>query len=566
MYRILQRYRLVRQIGNASNQTFIAVDEGQDPFVDCVVQQIWLRYHNLEELIEKTKLLQVVNSTQIPKVLAYFQFAENFYLVQEYIEGTNLNILLEQQGIFSEVQVWQILTAILPILQLIHRQNLIHGDIKPNNIIYKNINNLQFQPENLYLVDRASLITINNSNNIIIGSPEYSAEEQLEGKAVFSSDLYSLGVTCIYLLTHIPPFDLFDIANNQWVWRDYIQTPLSESLSKIIDKLIQKNVTNRFQTADEVMIAMGMAITTKTKQISTSSSEIIKIPVSSEINSLALAPDNQLLAVAHDNKTIALWDINTQQELHRVIAHTQAVKSVSFSPNGKFFASASDDKTIKIWNSNTYEEIYQLLGHKSAVKSVAFSPDGKYIASGSWDKTIKLWDVATGKETCTLTGHLLQVTAVAFSPDGSVLGSASFDRNIHLWKLPSSTNRPHTILQGHTWAVSTIAFSPNGNILASGGDDNVIKLWDINTGEKIGTIHGHSWSVTALQFTLTGEILISASSDKTIKLWQVSTLEEITTLSIHMATVTSLAIGFPDAQFMISGSRDKTISILDFRF
>ena len=63
-----------------------------------------------------------------------------------------------------------------------------------------------------------------------IGSPEYAAPEQAKGKAVFASDLYSLGVTCIYLLTQIPPFELFDIANDCWIWRQYVSTGISESL------------------------------------------------------------------------------------------------------------------------------------------------------------------------------------------------------------------------------------------------------------------------------------------------------------------------------------------------
>ena len=87
-----------------------------------------------------------------------------------------------------------------------------------------------------------------------------SAPEQARGKATFASDFYSLGVICIYLLTQIPPFDLFDVANSRWVWRHYLTNRVSDRLGQILDKLLQNPVTERFQSAAEVLVAMGIRI------------------------------------------------------------------------------------------------------------------------------------------------------------------------------------------------------------------------------------------------------------------------------------------------------------------
>ncbi|WP_026732990.1 serine/threonine-protein kinase [Fischerella sp. PCC 9605] len=582
-----ERYRLIKQIGKGGYcQTFLAIDEGQFPPIPCVVQKLPQQKQTLEAFVQKAQRLEELGKhPQIPTLLAYFAENLHFYLVHEFIEGKNLSTLLEEQGVFSETQIWHLLESLLPVLNFISDRNIIHCDIKPENII------LRSPPPtappiikgglggDLVLVDFGAAKLLPEYEQLIgeknTGSPEYAAPEQTQGKPIFASDLYSLGVTCIHLLTHISSFDLFDIANNCWVWQQYLTTKISDRLSKIINKLIEKATSPRFQSADEVMQAIGIhsLLPLSPSPFPTLQWHCLHTLIGSpgalsSVNSIAISPDGQILASGHDDKTIKLWDLNTTKLICTLAGHSQAVKSVAFSPDGKTLATASDDKTIKLWNLNTFEEICTLFGHSNAVKSVVFSPDVGILASGSWDKTIKLWDVETGKEICTLTGHQLQVSAVAFSSQGKLLASASFDRTIRLWDLsPLHTevgrkfkNCPCYSLLGHAWAVLTVAFSPDGNILATGSDDNTIKLWQVNTGQIISTLLGHSWSVLAVAFSPNGETLISGSRDNTVKLWKVSTTEEIATLTSHVDSVSAVAVN-PVAQLIASGSRDKTIKL-----
>ncbi|MEH1962613.1 MAG: serine/threonine-protein kinase [Nostoc sp.] len=589
-----ERYRLLKQIDQGGfSKTFLAVDEGQFPPIPCVVQEFSPESETSITFKQKAQQLEELGKhPQIPALLAYFQQKGHFYLVQEFIAGTNLAQVIEEEGTFNETQIWQLLEDVLPVLQLISDRNIIHRDIKPQNIIRRSpITNTG----NLVIVDFTTAKIVTEIDRLTsetsIGSPEYAAPEQARGKAVFASDLYSLGVTCIYLLTQIPPFDLFDIANDCWVWRDYLTSRISDRLAQILDKLLQNAINRRFQSADEVMQAMGMEskiqVALKAHQRCDPKSKIqnsIQNPpwrclhtltghsgTLSSVNALAISPDGYTLASGSDDKIIKLWDLNTQKVLASLSGHSQAVKSVTFSPDGQILATASDDKTIKLWQVETLEEICTLLGHSHAVKSVAFSPDGQILASGSWDKTIKLWDINTGREICSMTGHQLQVNSVAFSPQGQLLASASYDRTIRLWQisaLESSQrelqNRPCysllSTLSGHAWAVLTVAFSPDGQILATGSDDNTIKLWEVNTGQLICTLVGHSWSVVAVAFSADGETLLSASCDKTVKLWRVSTAEEIVTLSGHVDSVSAVAMS-KVTQLIASGSRDKTIKL-----
>jgi serine/threonine protein kinase len=87
----------------------------------------------------------------------------------------------------------------------------------------------------------------------MIGSAEYTAPEQIRGKAVFASDLYSLGATCIHLLTQMSPFDLYDVSEGKWVWRDYLHHPVSDALGRILDNLLESATNRRARSPDAVL-------------------------------------------------------------------------------------------------------------------------------------------------------------------------------------------------------------------------------------------------------------------------------------------------------------------------
>lgn len=600
--RLLGRYRAISLLGQGSlGRTYLAVDEGSSPVSTCVIKQLFTSNLSSEALEQATVFFQQESlrldelevPPQIPTLLAHFAENYHFYLVEEFIDGVSLRKVVEEEGTFSEAEIWQLLADLLPVLKFSHDHQFIHRDLKPENIICRTSHTLTpLSPpfsrreaqdqllslrgilrEKLVLVDfsYANLVTDREVLKIgtSSGSPEYVAPEQARGNAVFASDLYSLGVTCIYLLTGIPPFDLFDVVNNSWVWRDYLTQNVSKNLAQILDKLLEYSLRNRFQSVEEVMQAINEVRGNGNKEekpsIITPDLELMTqkwhclhtFEGNSDINSVAFSPKGNILASASDDNSICLWDLETKAEIAILTGHSNSVKSVAFNPDGTIIASASDDRTVKLWNLNNYQEIYTFSGHSHAVKSVVFSPNGNLLASGSWDKTIKLWNVPTKLQESTLKGHLLQVSSVAFSPCGDFLASGSFDRTVRLYCLSSGRSYP---LSGHSWAVLAVCFSPDGKILATGSGDNTVILWDVKTRKPLYTLAGHSWSVVALAFTPDGETLVSASWDKTIKLWEVNTGKEIGTLGGHFDSVCTVVIS-PCGQIIASGSKDKTVKL-----
>ncbi len=204
---------------------------------------------------EAKQLKHLGEHPQIPQWLGYLEQDGYQYLLQEFIEGKNLAQELWEKGAYSEEYIRQLLKDLLPVLEFIHSHKIIHRDIKPENIIRRRLTS--GTNGNLVLVDfgAAKLITggMLPKTGTMIGSAAYTAPEQLMGKAVFASDIYSLGVTCIHLLTDISPFDLFDSQEGNWVWRDYLKTPVSDELGNILDKMLQGATSRRYHSAAAVL-------------------------------------------------------------------------------------------------------------------------------------------------------------------------------------------------------------------------------------------------------------------------------------------------------------------------
>ncbi len=260
-----ERYRALKLIGQGGfGKTFQAIDEDKPSKPYCVIKQFFPSAQGTGTLQKAAELFKeeairldsLGRYPQIPELYAYFTANDGRqYLVQEYIEGQNLEQELKQEGVFNEVKIKHLLSEILPILEFIHSKQVIHRDIKPENIIRRKSDN------KLILVDFGAAKFVSPLNRsmtgTIIGSAEYIAPEQGNGKAVNASDLYSLGITCLYLLTGISPFDLFDGGEHQWVWRQWlVNNPVSSDLGNILDKLIEFGTKKRYQSASEVLSAL----------------------------------------------------------------------------------------------------------------------------------------------------------------------------------------------------------------------------------------------------------------------------------------------------------------------
>jgi serine/threonine protein kinase len=261
---LAERYRAIKQIGQGGfGRTFLAVDEYKPSKPYCVIKQLLPQAQGTDTVKKAAELFELEaarldelgrNHPQIPELLAYFTQDSQQYLVQEFIDGQNLTQEVIQFGAYNEEKVIAFLQNLLPVLEFVHSKQVIHRDIKPDNIIRR-------RNGELVLVDFGATKTATPTalavTGTVIGTQGYTAPEQALGKATFASDIYSLGVTCLYLLTRIQPFDLFDVLEGEWVWKNYLSAPVSSNLEQVLEKMIQSAVKRRYQSTTEALQALN---------------------------------------------------------------------------------------------------------------------------------------------------------------------------------------------------------------------------------------------------------------------------------------------------------------------
>lgn len=599
-------YRALKEIGvGGFTKTYLAVDESQPLKPPCIIKQFRpspTASRPATELFheEVERLKAIGNHPQIPNLLAWFEQGDRQYLVQDYIPGTNLATELAEQGTFTESQIRELLESVLPILHFIHHHRLIHRDIKPENIIRRSHPHPdlkgRLQPNQLVLVDfggssKYVKTTALAQLGTTIGSAEYTAPEQLRGQARFTSDLYSLGVTCIHLLTNMSPFDLWDSLEGRWIWRDYLLHPVSDELATILDKMVSEILSKRYASAAVALKALNPKIQLKNPVKSASSKgKVVMVsqsfpPIenSSTIKqeSETKSPSPELPSPSPLNSPPAPVGWNCVQTLAQTAGKT-SINTVAFSAQSRAIASGNDKGVVALWDLETGELVQQIPASDQGILSISIASDGQILASGSRDGTVKLWslwqlspkDLRDGIPpipTQTLTGHTSLVSSVAICPDKQRVATASRDRTVKIWAI--ATGQLQFTLTGHRDRVTCIAYNPKwatsdprrSHILASGSADGSIHLWQGDTGELLYDFPAHSGALHALAIGPDGKTLISCSWDRTLKIWTLPTAtnncpELRETLCPHVLPGSAIAIS-PNGKTFATASPDTTIKL-----
>ena len=266
-----KRYRIVRLLGQGGfGRTYLTEDINQS-HQKCVLKEFapQVEQEDLQkakELFEReASVLKKLQHPQIPHFHASLQVKlsnkDFFFLVQDYVEGDNYWQLLEnrqsQGQTFSEEEVIKLLQQILPVLSYIHSQDVVHRDISPDNLIWRSSDNLpvliDFGGVKQLPASKGFWFTQLAANHTLLGKKGYAPEEQLrQGNAFPSSDLYSLAVTALVLLTGKEPQHLYDSYQGTWWWGKEIK--VSPKLEGVLKKMLVYKPSDRYQKADDVLL------------------------------------------------------------------------------------------------------------------------------------------------------------------------------------------------------------------------------------------------------------------------------------------------------------------------
>ena len=258
------RYQIVKSLGKGGfGQTFLAVDTHLPSQRPCAIKQLKPSLSNpsqkqwLEERFkQEAAILESLgeNHDQIPRLYAYFQEEDEFYLVQEYIEGITLTQRVQQEGTLSETEVERLLISLLRVLEYVHQQQKIHRDIKPDNII------LRSRDRQPILIDfgavKEAVTTMMQSGgnaSVAIGTPGFMASEQAAGRPLYSSDLYSLALTAVFLLSGKLPQELAsDPQSGEILWRQALPQ-IHSNLAAVLDRALRYHPRDRYANATEML-------------------------------------------------------------------------------------------------------------------------------------------------------------------------------------------------------------------------------------------------------------------------------------------------------------------------
>ncbi|HEY9672143.1 MAG TPA: serine/threonine-protein kinase [Waterburya sp.] len=261
------RYEILRMLGRGGfGVTFLARDVSLpgEPF--CVIKQLCPKVTDAAALEtaqkrfeREAKILGRLGShSQIPRLLNYFVADGEFYLVQEYVRGSTMARLVRRSGCFSEEQVKRFLREMLHLLHYVHKQQVIHRDIKPQNII-------RCQDDGrLVLIDfgavkeqiaQAGDTSVKAPTTHFIGTVGFAPPEQFSLRPVFGSDIYALGITCLYLLTGKAPLDFdSDRQTGELLWQSSVQ--VGEVFAKILSKMLKISLQDRYQSVGPIIRAL----------------------------------------------------------------------------------------------------------------------------------------------------------------------------------------------------------------------------------------------------------------------------------------------------------------------
>ncbi len=267
--RLRNRYEILKLLGRGGfGVTFLARDTRLPGQPSCVIKQLCPKVNNPEALQrarqrfhqEAKTLSRLGSHAQIPRLLDYFELGGEFYLVQEYVRGITISKEIRRSGPMSEFGVKRFLRELFPVLQYVHDNQVIHRDIKPPNLI-------RCQDDNrLVLIDFGAVkekimaagdTSFRATSTQFVGTVGFAPPEQLSMRPIFSSDIYAVGMTCLYLLSGKTPLEFdYEFLTGEIKWRDQID--VSEHFARLLTKMLRVSPHDRFHSVKEVMRALEL--------------------------------------------------------------------------------------------------------------------------------------------------------------------------------------------------------------------------------------------------------------------------------------------------------------------
>jgi WD40 repeat protein/Tfp pilus assembly protein PilF len=564
---VAERYRLAGVLGRGSGGVTYAGERLADGLPVAIKELDVSRvgeWKRLELFEREARVLAGLTHPGIPRYVELIrdelEGKPRMYLVQERARGRTLEEHVRYGWRADEPRVRQVAAELLRILVYLQSLSppLVHRDIKPQNVIMTDDGTVS-------LVDFGGVrdqLRPGGEGSTVVGTYGYMAPEQFRGTALAATDLYGVGATLLFLLTHRAPADLPQrkLAID---FRPLVQ--VSPAFADWLERMIAPAPEDRFDSAKTALIQLLHPQPARARASS----------------SRAALLGGALALVLVGGAAFVWWGEHTrpkpaaapapsatppssaQIEVKRgprpaqtLSGHWSAVFGLAWTSDGSRLASGSFDQTAKLWDVRRAEVLRTFDVKGGKVGSLSITADDKLLI-GAAGNTVRVWDLASGSEIRALPAHPTQVTSTSVSPDATRVAAASADGTVRVHELATG-NAVHELK--HARRVLSVAVTSRH--VLTGGDDGLVRVFDLQSGRELRTLAGHQKAVGKLAVASDGQTVASGSDDGTVKVWAIEPGKLMRTLE-HGATEVWSVTFAADGKTLASGTQDDVVRVWD---
>ncbi len=497
----------------------------------------------------------------------------NPFLVTDYIPFLTFRQVHKSGAARPLIKLLPYLKQIANALDAIHQKHLLHGDIRPENILVDRNNTILLRGFRIEAIEQNREQLHAHSAETLRDAIAYTAPERLKGNLLAASDQYALGILVYEFLSETVPFtgSYLEIAEKQ----AHASPPslkdkgVSRNIEHIVMQALSKEPQKRYPNVQVFINALETEVLRE--QGNSSPVPVHKDaspPIDVRLQQLGTIPvpshSSQSPVMKQEPVQKAPVVNNTPQMAQTVPVHVQTVpqpqNSVPTAPPlqqsalaPRRNASTKMSRRAFAMGLVTVAALGGAGGWYTLTKKLTYA-SAPTLKPGETPPATRT--TVNNKSALIFTGHLAAINAVAWSPDGKLLASASDDTYVQVFE--AATGKRRAIYKGHTKEVATVAWSPNGRLMASAGQDGTVHIWEATTGKKVLVYKGHSGRVNSVSWSMDGQAIVSGGEDKTVQVWNSTSGNLLFNFTGHTAGV--LCVGWqPDNSSVASGSWDGTL-------
>lgn len=541
------------------------------------------------QFLKEAKRLKRLRHRNIVPVIDYGVEGQTAYLVLNYIPADTMQEKYQSDLPLAPETVVSYVQQIAAALTYAHNQDIVHGNIKPKNLLVRSEGNVLVTHFDLSL---SSLSGVEKPSEEA-EPPLYTAPEQFRGESGPASDQYSLAAITYEWLTGSPLFSgafFAEIAEHQQHSKPIPprkkRPMLPVGLDRVMLKALSKHPADRYPDvkafADDlaqVILEPSASAARVAETIETyappeppinpkkddqkddpGASAVIYDGHSGPVLAVAWSTRGQHIASGGVDGTIQVWDAQHGKEVRRYTHHhEEEITALSWAMGKDLLASASNDGDVHIWEPQSGKRATTYTSYPKSLTTVAWSPTNDFLACGGDDHTVHVWRAGESQPLFIYDGHAKPLSGLVWSPDGKWIASADTGGMVHVWKVDSTTKQPMVAYIERKKSVLALAWSPNGTRIASGGSDTRIDIWKADNGAAVFSYKGHTSTVSALDWSPDGKYIASGDHNGAIHVWAAHTGEPFMTLpNVHTKGITGLAWSPAHNNLLASSSFDGT--------